>query len=405
MPRMPRRTWLIATALALFAAAPARAAAPVDLGVGTNPSAVVDPAGTAHIVFESAGGQTYCRLPRNAPACDILTPLPLENRFGELKIFRRASDGALLVVQAAEDDLAGAEHGVTWLRYSPDAGATWAGPVAIGTGLRRLDAIAVANDGQSVFGVSDDVDSFFFQATPFGAPEPRRLDLNLKPDGAQLGSASGGDVVQTPQGRVLVAIDTDTDTLWRAFSGGDPYNQAAWQPFPAKRIRGEGTPSLSSGPRGTYLMSYRAVPAQRGPAAPFAIRAYDSRRNRWRAPRAAAEDRLVFGGGTLAQDARGRLHLLWATQSSGHTSCIVYARSGTRSSSWFGRSTTLFRTTSGDLQPSGGIAVAAGADGHGVAVWSSRGAEVNGGHVYVTALKQRAGRYHRIRSSYDRPYC
>jgi len=51
---MRRGTWLIAGALALGIAAPAQAA-PVDLGVGSDPAAVMDPAGTAHIVYDAAG--------------------------------------------------------------------------------------------------------------------------------------------------------------------------------------------------------------------------------------------------------------------------------------------------------------------------------------------------------------
>src|ERR1044072_7736554 len=73
---MRRGTWLIGSALTLAFAAPAQAA-PVDRGVGSDPSAVIDPAGTAHIVYDAAGGETYCRLPRNAKAGDVLRPRPL----------------------------------------------------------------------------------------------------------------------------------------------------------------------------------------------------------------------------------------------------------------------------------------------------------------------------------------
>src|SRR3954464_4971966 len=97
---MRRRTWLMGSASALALGAPPQAA-PVDLGVGSDPSAVIDPAGTAHIVYDSAGGQTYCRLPRNPRACDVLTPLALDEHNGRVKIFRRATDGALLVVQGS----------------------------------------------------------------------------------------------------------------------------------------------------------------------------------------------------------------------------------------------------------------------------------------------------------------
>src|SRR3954454_8158064 len=179
---MRRRTWLMGSAFALAFAAPAQAA-PVDLGVGSEPSAVIDSAGTAHIVYDSSGGQTYCRLPRNATACDILTPLPVEFHDGRVKIFRRAADGALVIVQAAGADIEGAAHGVTWARTSVDGGATWQGPLPIGTGLARLDDLALSNDGASVFTVGEDTDNLFFQADPLTGSEAAMVDLNATPGG------------------------------------------------------------------------------------------------------------------------------------------------------------------------------------------------------------------------------
>jgi hypothetical protein len=397
------RRGIVLFALALFAATPAQAA-PVDLGVGSDPSAVIDPAGTAHIVYDAAGGQAYCRLPRNAKACDVLAPLPLEEQDGRVKIFRRAADGALLIVQGSGAENPAGGYGATWLRSSIDGGVTWQGPVPIGTGLRRLDDLTLSNDGASVFTVSEDTDSLFFQAAPVTGSEARTLDLNATPAGGHAGSASAAEIVQTPQGTVVAAIDTITDTLWRVFGGGDLYDQAAWQPFPARKLRGEGDPDLASGPRGTYLMSSRSIAFQRRDlAAPFVIRSLDAKRGRWRAPKRLAEDRSVTGRGDLAQDAKGRLHVAWASSERG-VSCVVYARTGTRSSSWFGRSTTLFRTRSDEHEPQA-VTVAAGADGRGVAVWGEPGPEPNAGHVWATTLKQRGGRYHRVRDPYDRPDC
>jgi hypothetical protein len=402
---MRRRTRLIATTLALFGAAPAQAAKPIDLGLGSNPAAVVDPSGTAHIVFNSAGGQTYCRLPRNAPACDILTPLPLDQATGELRIFYRAGDRALLIVQGSTADASEAAHGTTWLRASVDGGATWQGPAPIGIGLTDLDDVALSNDGQSVLAIADDLDRLLFQLDPLTGTESRTINVNAKPDGTNAGTADDGAIVQTPQGRIVAAVDAIDDTRVRTFLGGDPFNQAAWLPFPPARVRGEGSPALAGGPRGTYLLNQRQVPAQRAPAAPFVIRSYDTRRNRWRAPKSAGADRLVFGGSTLVEDASGRLHLGW-TSDAGHSSCVVYARTGTRSRSWFGRSTTLYRATVRSAIPVG-LQIAAGADGRGVAVWGQEGSGANppDGHVLVTALKQRRGRYRPIRNSYRRPYC
>src|ERR1700754_4346249 len=199
---MRRGTWLIGSALALAFAAPA-SAAPVDLGVGSDPSAVIDPAGTAHIVYDAARGETYCRLPRNAKACDVLTPLPVQDHAGRVKIFRRAADGALVIVQGSGATLDDTNYGVTWLRSSIDGGATWQGPLPIGTGLARLDDLALSNDGASVFTVAEDTDSLFFQADPLTGSEARLIDLNATPSGGHAGSAYRAEVVQTPQGTVV----------------------------------------------------------------------------------------------------------------------------------------------------------------------------------------------------------
>src|SRR5689334_5751961 len=118
------RRGMVLFALVLFTAAPAQAA-PVDLGVGSDPSAVIDPAGTAHIVYDAAGGETYCRLPRNAKACDVLTPLPLADHAGRVRIFRRAADGALLIAQASGAENPAGGYGGTYLRVSIDNGITW----------------------------------------------------------------------------------------------------------------------------------------------------------------------------------------------------------------------------------------------------------------------------------------
>src|SRR3954449_13473463 len=125
------------SACALASAAPAQAA-PVDLGGGSEPSAVIDSAGTAHIVYDSSGGQTYCRLPRNATACDVLTALPLDQHDGRVKIFRRAADGFLVIAQASTAENPAGGYGGTWVRVSTDNGATWLAPGLIGIGLRRL---------------------------------------------------------------------------------------------------------------------------------------------------------------------------------------------------------------------------------------------------------------------------
>jgi|GEM_PF-6817566 len=402
---MRGRTWLIAAALAAAAAAPATAlATPIDLGVGSLPSLLVDPAGSAHVVFAAPGGETYCRLPRGAGACDVETPLPLPDAQGVAKILRRPSDGALFIVQAADG-----ERALTWLRASFDDGASWQGPTAIAAGARHLDDALLTADGQSIVTIADDAGAVDVQDAPLAGPAPTAaLDLERRPDGGAFAPNDGGSAVQLPDGRILAAVDGVLATRWRLFEGGDVYDENAWQPFGAATIRGAGSPALTSGGRGTFLLSQRQVPAQRGrrtSRAPFALRSFDAARRRWRAARDAGADRTVFGGAALSQDAGGRLQLAW-TSDSGHVACVVYARTGPRASSWFGRSTTLFRTSRRGARPIT-PAVAAAPDGRGFAVWASAGTTTTpaNGHVYATPLRQAPGRYRPIANAYRRPYC
>src|SRR5215208_6686126 len=101
------RWWTVlgaATACALLLAAPAHAAfkrAPIELGAGDggSPSAVVDPAGTAHVVWGIAEELIgYCALPRGARTCAASARLALDARAGRPEILRRPQDGMLVVL-------------------------------------------------------------------------------------------------------------------------------------------------------------------------------------------------------------------------------------------------------------------------------------------------------------------
>jgi hypothetical protein len=284
---------LLAPAL-LLPVAPAQAAN--VLGRGGSPAVALDPTGTAYIVFGANGSQTFCRLPKKAKACDILTPLPLDQSYGPIKVVRRATDGALFIFQGSTADLDDATHGVTWMRDSIDGGATWQGPFAIGTGVTHIDGSALSNDGASLWTVTDETGPVWFQQDALNGLESRRLDLNAQPDGTDHGVTGGAGIVQLPSGKVLAVIDTDDDTRWRTFTpGADPFAQASWTPFPAKRATRDTRPQLATGKRGTYMVNQRAIAAQRNPLPPFTLRSYDEKRNRWRAGRATGEDRLVTG--------------------------------------------------------------------------------------------------------------
>ncbi len=79
--------------------------------------------------------------------------------------------------------------------------------------------------------------------------------------------------------------------------------------------------------------------------------------------------------------------------------CVVYARTGMKSSQWFGKTTVLFHTSVDARTPSR-VRIGAGPDGSGMATWQDAT-----GHVWATALHQASGNYHPKHNQNDRPAC
>jgi hypothetical protein len=392
------RIWLAAAACALVCAAPASAA--VDLGPGRYPSMVMDPGGTAHIVFQSAGGATYCRLPRGATACDARLGLPLDQSFDPPRIFRRASDGALLVLQTDDQDLDDdGAFGTVYLSASFDGGTTFSPPAVLRSGTYGLDNVTLAADGRALFSLQDTTDGLVFRTSSLAGPDQRALLLEPRSN-----SASDSALVALADGRVLALANTLGTVRWHAFTGGDILDGAAW----AKRgtLKGVGDVRLATGPRGTFLLDHRTLARQRlDKAAPFGLRSLDAKRLRWRKPMPAAADQAIFGGEALFEDPAGRLHIAATSNNADHgTSCLLYTRTATKKS-WFGRTTMLFRTRDDEREPHGPV-VAADATGRGLVAWyDERGGTGSEGDVWVTALRQQHGKYRPIRNPFRRKHC
>ncbi len=396
---MRRWTWLIAVVAGLLVAAPA-AAAPLDLGPGERPSVLVDGAGTAHIAFQSGGAQIYCRLPRNAKACDIRTALPLagEPFLSGPKLLQRG-DGALLMIVSTNERLSNDDQtGITYLRGSGDGGATWSAPTPIATGTYSHAAVALAPDGQSIYTLDPETGALEFQRAPFTGGE--RRDVNLA------GTVSPGDdarLAVLPDGRILVVDGRLNRSDWRLFGGGDVFDINAW----GKRgtVKTWET-EFATGPRGTFLLDHRPLADQRliKSRAPFSIRSFDTRRNRWRAVKTAGADRSIFGSSSFLQDARGRLHIAADTGGATRTTCVLYTRTGPKNSQWFGRTTVLYKTNSTARAPRR----VAGRRRPGrarVVVWDDGGPSGQAGNVRVMPLKQAKGKYRPKRFQGDRPAC
>jgi hypothetical protein len=392
-----RRLLLLIPALlvALTVAAPAQAAKPIALGPGSAPRVVVDPAGTAHMVFRSTpdDGIVYCRLPRGARACDVRTALPIGSPAETYKIFRRA-DGVLIAVQTDEDDAAPLNQlgGRLWASYSSDNGATFSPPAVLASGIDGSYAAALSPDGQSVLLLLTFGDSALLRRAPFAGPDQRVLDVE-----DTTGVDYSGRIADLGDGRMMVMHSTYEATGWRIFNGGDPLDINAW---PTRGVlAGVRGTQLVSGPRGIFLFDPHGSNDQKlDDLPPATIRSFDSKKLRWRAARGVLADEDIFNTSDLSQDARGRLHVVATNADYGGLGCVLYARTATKRS-WFGPTTVLFFTRYKARMPSGALALAA-PDGRGWASWGDAG-----GQVWATPLRQKKGRYHPIREGTSRPTC
>jgi hypothetical protein len=289
--------------------------------------------------------------------------------------------------------------GTTWVRLSVDGGTTWQGPFALGT-LGVVSSAALPRDGTAVLTLDPAAGAgLTFQRAPFAGPEGRSVVLEAPVGGVTYGASSDARIAALPGGRLLTADQTHRGIDWRFLAAGDPYDPAAWT---GGTLRGPARPELVSGSRGTYLLTQRG-PLHQGAGA-FALRSFDARHARWRGVRNAVADTTVYGTSSLFEDAGGRLHLVADTAVTGRLGCVIYARTSRRRSSWFGRSTTVFRTRRTARFPLQ-ARVAADAKGRGVAVWQDVDAARAGGHVRAVAVHQRGGRAHRIGSEFSRPSC
>jgi hypothetical protein len=376
--------WLAAaiTAVALIAAPPAAAQSPISLGAGAGASMFVDTTGTAHIAFASGPGVTYCRLPRAARACDVRSFLPLD--FAQPPFLRERADGVLILLTGA--------NGLLYLRTSADRGVTWSAPAAISNSAPASAELAPGGQAAVTLGYGSDFVNF--RHAPFTGGETRALNM-LFGDTAP----SSADMVVLRDGRIVAIFGTGERTRWRVFGGGDLYDINAWAA--SGTLEGISGAELVTGPRGTYILDHRSLAAQRTGsfAAPFALRSLDTRRLRWRPSRAFAADRSIFGTSTAIQDARGRIHVVGDTGGAGLTNCVLYTRTSSRRSSWFGKTTVLFRTISNDREPIFSR-VGAGPDGRGFAVWEDKG-----GQMWATPLRQARGKYRPRAFQGDRPAC
>jgi len=379
------RPCLAALAATLVLAAPASAAVtPVDLGPGNQPSVVVDPAGTAHILWlmGSFSAPQYCRLPRGATACDVRSALTGADHTEQVKLLRRDSDGVLIALARESNRVA--------IEYSFDGGASFT-PSAFNEALvGSAETFTLAPGGQSVFAWSagrPGQTGIALYNESFGAPDLRTAIIE---DGSTSG-ATRTLAATLPDSRILAGAIDSSGFTWRLFAGGDPFDVTRW----GKRGKLRGyyvDADLSSGPRGTFAVVNRSqsIRTRYNQVAPFYLRSFDAKRVRWGREIAMFADR---GGDPesvkVRQDAAARLHVLTNTYDGGY--CLMYARTGPKQRSRFSRTNVLVHTAQRSFDPDFGVAP----DGGGTAVWYEMDTDRSLAHVWAAPLQAAKGTYRR----------
>lgn len=271
------------------------------------PDVAVDPAGTAHVVWDvhrSGNDQlAYCRVPRGGRACAPLVALDLPGEGSDPDVVVMGSGRVVLETNVIAD-FGGYVGDRSYVFVSDDGGATFSPPSVLSQRFYGVGDEVAAGPGDFalslVGGFGGANHGLRYQAAPLNATTTEIADLT----GGEWRKAYHPSVAFPDPLRPLVAYG-DLDTVsFRLFAGGTAYNDAAsWGPEVALG-RGD-EPRLAGGPRGVFLLdSDDAVPRQ------YRVRRYDG--TTFVDPTVVSDPRLgsaIFRD--FVQDGGGRLHAVF----------------------------------------------------------------------------------------------
>lgn len=248
---MPRLLVLLVVLLtcALTAAAPAGAAQPFVLGVGQEPDIDVDPAGTAHVVWNQQTGDVtkslivYCRIPKGGTTCAVkrvLSP-PLATTGHDTYVF--APGGGRVLIESFRCCSSEIAEG-NYLYQSANNGASFSGPTHVGNLDHEQEAVLGPGDSISGITRSD------YQQMPLAVSS-----------GEQFADLDAGFSVPTYAGLglfnnsvpVVVMADGDHTSFSRYKGSGNVNNENTWiGPTPLTPVGNE--PKLAGGPAGLTMV-------------------------------------------------------------------------------------------------------------------------------------------------------
>jgi hypothetical protein len=333
---------------------------PVKVGEGTKPNVLVDAAGTAHVVwvdyFSNVPALRYCRIKRGENGCDPTAgPLPQPDQ-AEFEAFVVAYGDALVLLSQRSADGAGPVYAYV----SDDGGTHFNEPVRVGGSFRDGDPRNANLEGAVTFGPAGNeqiglvYSGGFFQAVRPGVPPggftalvPESQTLGLDENGAAIGAGAEGGV------SVAYRASAPGKTILRTWNRtGDPSDPAQWSPAAATT---GGSPRMSSGPRGPYLLTTGPTPGDSRQKLLLRRLAGDGNLGR---PIVLATSPFGPSAGISAQASGNTVRAAWLDSSD-------VLRSRTVTGSRLGRLSTIHKPKRGELVVHARAAVATAADGGG----------------------------------------
>jgi hypothetical protein len=358
---MRLRLLLLTAAIALIAAAPARAATTFDLGVGQHPDVSVDANGTGHFVWDvvnngSDDTTVYCQVPSGATACAKTQSFTfVKETIGRSSYVFTPSANRVVIVSSRccnEADI---------MVQSTDGGTTFSAPIQIGN--TEFGSSAVFGPGESVFGGS--ISSWQAAALNGTTPDKRAM-LNTGFGIAEHGSgALAGNTVP------VVAWDDGTNITSSFWNGTGDINDAANWTGPTPVGAGQEV-RVAGGPSGLALLSTGGTPA---------VHVLEARKftgSGFGPPVSVSETGDPIFADLFANQTTGELVAAWVDNRSPNEWRIARSKDG--GTTW-GSPVTLIRGDTADQQFN--LQVADAADGKGFLVSDQNS---NSGHILAAPL-------------------
>lgn len=359
----PRLVRVGGAALCVLAigAQPARAAAPVMIGAGSQAAATVDAAGTAYIAFNGLANSSnqplrLCRLPRGAAACAAVVDLPVTGP-GVIRSDTRpfvSTSGLTVRVLSYRYGYTSGDFARDLLFTSSDGGATFGPGVQVGTLSPGGDAAAGPGEGISLVNTASATHAY--QRVPTDGSPPATTSAALSSQ-----YLSGGSVALVTPTKPIVTFRDSATAAFTVYNGGSINDGSSWSAPQA--IGPAGHERLAAGPGGVFVMLAAGghLEARKFDGAAFGSPTVIP---------SSESNRLTASD--VVQDPAGRLQALWPDASG-----TLFQSTSDDGVAWVTQPLTTFA----DVREMRGAATA---DHGGVATWTAAsGADAK---VYATAL-------------------